>query len=141
MKPLYAMDRRGFLRVGGGGVAGCFVGGGRSAMAAKQDALPGRGQAKSVLLVLLSGGPSQLDTVDPKPESPAEVRGEFSTIGTKIPGVAFCEHLPLLAQRSDRWAIMRTLAHREHNHLLATHVALDRSSHTAASRWIGPGSG
>lgn len=124
MKPLYAMDRRGFLRIGGGGVAGCFVGHGRSAQAAKQEALPGRGQAKSVLLVLLSGGPSQLDMWDPKPQAPAEVRGEFSTIGTKIPGVAVCEHLPLLAQQSDRWAIMRTLAHREHNHLLATHVAL-----------------
>lgn len=124
MKPLYAMDRRGFLRVGGGGVAGCFVGSGRSALAAKQETLPGRGRAKSVLLVLLSGGPSQLDMWDPKPQAPAEVRGEFSTISTKIPGVAFCEHLPLMAQQSDRWAIMRTLAHREHNHLLATHVAL-----------------
>jgi hypothetical protein len=129
VKPLYQMDRRGFLRVGGGGVAGCFVGSGRTGAAEAGPALagrelPGRGKAKSVLLVMLSGGPSQLDTVDPKPDAPAEVRGEFSTISTKIPGVAFCEHLPLLAQQADRWAVMRTLAHQEHNHLLATHVAL-----------------
>lgn len=123
MKPLYAMDRRGFLRVGGGGVAGCFVAGSNAGTAGEGD-LPGRGKAKSVLLVMLSGGPSQLDTVDPKPHAPAEVRGEFAPIGTKIAGVQFCEHLPKLAQQADRWAILRTLAHREHNHLLATHVAL-----------------
>ncbi len=127
MQPLYTMDRRGFLRVGGGGVAGCMVANSgltNSTAAAAEKSLPGRGKAKSVLLVMLSGGPSQLDTVDPKPNAPAEVRGEFSTIPTKIPGVAFCEHLPELAQRADHWAILRTLAHREHNHLLATHVAL-----------------
>lgn len=123
MKPLYAMDRRGFLRVGGGGVAGCFVSTSHARASAEGD-MPGHGRAKSVLLVMLSGGPSQLDTVDPKPDAPAEVRGEFSTIGTKIAGVRFCEHLPKLAQQTDRWAVLRTLAHREHNHLLATHVAL-----------------
>lgn len=123
MKPLYAMDRRGFLRVGGGGVAGCFIVGSNAAARPEGD-LPGHGKAKSVLLVMLSGGPSQLDTVDPKPNAPAEVRGEFAPIGTKIAGVQFCEHLPKLANHADRWAILRTLAHREHNHLLATHVAL-----------------
>lgn len=124
MKPLYLMDRRGFLTIGGGGVAGCFVPSSRAAAAPATGDLPGRGKAKSILLVMLSGGPSQLDTVDPKPDAPAEVRGEFSTIATKIPGVAFCEHLPRLAEQADRWSVLRTLAHREHNHLLATHVAL-----------------
>lgn len=124
MKPLYLLDRRGFLTIGGGGVAGCFVPSSRAAAAPATGDLPGRGKAKSILLVMLSGGPSQLDTVDPKPDAPAEVRGEFSTIATKIPGVAFCEHLPRLAEQADRWSVLRTLAHREHNHLLATHVAL-----------------
>ena len=81
-------------------------------------------RAKSVILVLLSGGPSQLDTFDPKPQAPVEVRGEFSSVSTSIPGVSLCEHLPLLAARLQHWAILRTLAHPEHNHLLATHVAL-----------------
>ena len=85
---------------------------------------PGAGRARSVLLVHLSGGPSQLDMLDPKPQGPAEIRGEFAAIGTTIPGVQVCEHLPKLAQQTDRWSIVRTLAHPEHNHLLATHVAL-----------------
>lgn len=58
------------------------------------------GKAKSVLIVLLSGGPSQLDMWDPKPDAPAEVRGEFSSIGTTIPGVAICEHMPRLDRKS-----------------------------------------
>ena len=126
MTPLYQMDRRGFLRVGGAGVTASFVvpGGGTAKGSSEGGPLPGRGKAKSVLVVMLTGGPSQLDTVDPKPEAPAEVRGEFNTISTKIPGVAFCEHLPMLAARADRWSILRTMAHREQNHLLATHVAL-----------------
>lgn len=120
-QPQYRFDRRRFLQVGVAGVVGttlptCALGAGTAAA--------GRGRAKSVLIVLLSGGPSQLDTLDPKPNAPAEVRGEFSPISTTIPGVQVCEHLPRLAQQTQRWTIVRSLAHREHNHLLATHVAL-----------------
>ncbi len=125
LQPKYGLDRRGFLRLGAVGVVGstipCPIGIGDDSATSKGT---GKGKAKSVLIVLLSGGPSQLDTFDPKPDSPAEIRGEFNTIGTTIPGVAVCEHLPKLARQTDRWAIVRTLAHREHNHLLATHVAL-----------------
>ncbi len=120
--PHYALDRRGFLRFGAAGVVGSTLAG--MPRAARAAAPEGFGKAKSVLIVMLSGGPSQLDTIDPKPEAPAEVRGEFSTIATTLPGVAVCEHLPKFAQQTDRWAIVRTLAHLEHNHLLATHVAL-----------------
>ena len=119
--PQYQFDRRRFLRVGAAGVLGAglpFIH--RTAAAASA----GTGRAKSVLLVLLSGGPSQLDMLDPKPNAPAEIRGEFSPINTAVPGVAVCEHLPKLAQQLKRWSIVRSLAHREHNHLLATHVAL-----------------
>jgi hypothetical protein len=124
-RPSYDLDRRGFLRIGTTGVVGCTLPLQASrAGSANVDGSSGHGKAKSVLIVLLSGGPSQLDTLDPKPDAPAEVRGEFSTIGTTISGVKVCEHLPRLAQQTDRWAIVRTLAHREHNHLLATHVAL-----------------
>ncbi len=123
MSPTLSTDRRGFLKLATTGV--CCWGLPTvisTAYGASNDASFGR--AKSVLLVLLSGGPSQLDTIDPKPDAPAEVRGEFSTISTKIPGVAVCEHLPKLASQLNRWALVRTLAHREHNHLLATHIAL-----------------
>lgn len=125
LQPRYSWDRRNFLRVGAAGVLGLGLPMPRRAAAdAAAGAAPGMGRANSVLIVMLSGGPSQLDMLDPKPEAPAEVRGEFSTIGTTISGVRVCEHLPKLAQRTDRWSIVRTLAHREHNHLLATHVAL-----------------
>ncbi len=122
-EPLYSFDRRGFLRVGAAGVLGATVPIDSKAVAAAALEA-GAGRAKSVMIVMLSGGPSQLDMLDPKPEAPAEVRGEFKAIPTTIPGVAICEHLPRLAQQTDRWCLIRSLAHREHNHLLATHVAL-----------------
>lgn len=123
MLPKYLSDRRGFLRIGAAGVVGCMLPKPLATASDKKD-LPGKGRANSVLLVMLSGGPSQLDMWDPKPEAPAEVRGEFSPISTTIPGVTICEHMPKLAQQTQRWAMVRTLAHHEHNHLLATHVAL-----------------
>ncbi len=123
LEPMYGFDRRGFLRVGAAGVLGATVPVSRHALAAATPET-GVGRAKSVMIVMLSGGPSQLDMLDPKPDAPAEVRGEFKAIPTTIPGVAVCEHLPRLAQQTDRWCIVRSMAHREHNHLLATHVAL-----------------
>jgi uncharacterized protein (DUF1501 family) len=122
MRPEFLTDRRGLLKLGAAGV--CCWGLPRSLSAARDAQFDGFGRAKSVLLVMLSGGPSQLDTIDPKPDAPAEVRGEFNTISTALPGVAVCEHLPKLAQQLNRWALVRTLAHQEHNHLLATHIAL-----------------
>lgn len=125
LNPVYGLDRRGLLRAAAAGVVGTTLSKGISWAGDSTSGKPvGFGKAKSVLIVLLSGGPSQLDTLDPKPDAPAEVRGEFSPISTTIPGVQVCEHLPKLARQTDRWAIVRTLAHREHNHLLATHVAL-----------------
>lgn len=120
-EPSYQFSRRGMLQASAAGVvaSGLIAGTARTA-----SADPGMGRAKSVLFVLTSGGLSQLDTLDPKPDSPPEIRGEFSTINTTVPGVAVCEHLPLLAQQAKRWSILRSMSHHEHNHLLATHVAL-----------------
>lgn len=120
--PCYSLDRRGLLRVSAAGVFGLMLP--RTNGLANSAPHLGTGQAKSVLFVLLSGGPSQLDMWDPKPDAPAEVRGEFSPISTAVPGVAIGEHMPKLAQQLGHWSIVRTLAHQEHNHLLATHVAL-----------------
>lgn len=117
MTPSYSFGRRGFLQVAGAGVLGTALP--KAGLAA--ESLP---RAKSVVIVWCSGGPSQLETVDPKPHAPAEIRGEFSAIGTAVPGVFVGEHLPRLAQTLDRWSIVRSLAHKEYNHLLATHVAL-----------------
>jgi len=70
---------------------------------------PGGGQAKSTIFIFLSGGLTQHDSFDPKPNAPAEVRGEFKPIGTCTPGVQICEHLPMLAQRSQKWSLIRSL--------------------------------
>jgi hypothetical protein len=66
-------------------------------------------RAKSVLFLFLFGGPSHLDTFDPKPEAPAEFRGDFRAINTTISGVQICEHLPEIARRMDRLALVRSM--------------------------------
>ncbi|HVX09756.1 MAG TPA: DUF1501 domain-containing protein [Pirellulales bacterium] len=84
----------------------------------------GRPRAKAVVLVLLTGGASQQDTFDPKPEGPEAARGEFKAIDTQTPGVQFCEHLPLLAARSKQLAVVRSMSHGDYGHLPATHTTL-----------------
>lgn len=70
-----------------------------------------RGQAKSVVFIFQSGGPSQHETFDPKPDALDGIRGEYGTTQTKLTGVRFCEYLPRLAQRADKFAIVRTMHH------------------------------
>jgi hypothetical protein len=70
------------------------------------------------------GGPAHQDTWDPKPDAPREYRGEFSTIATRIPGLRLCEHLPRLAARTDRMAVIRSMTHNDVDHTSATHVLL-----------------
>lgn len=76
---------------------------------AAQDAPPAR--AKSVVFIFQSGGPSQHETWDPKPLAPDQVRGEYGTIGTRNPDLRICEYLPKLADRADRFSIVRTMHH------------------------------
>ena len=64
---------------------------------------------KSVIMIYLVGGPPHQDMVDLKPEAPPEIRGEFSPISTSVPGIQICEHMPMLAQRMDKLAIIRSL--------------------------------
>src|SRR3989442_2441211 len=70
-----------------------------------------RAKAKSVVFIFQSGGPSQHETFDPKPEAPAEIRGEYATTQTRLSGVRFCEHLPKLAARTDKFSVVRTMHH------------------------------
>jgi hypothetical protein len=81
-------------------------------------------RARSVIYIFLSGGLGQHDSFDPKPLAPKEIRGEFSPISTATPGVQICEHLPLLAQRSQKWALVRSLTHPSNDHSLAHHIML-----------------
>jgi hypothetical protein len=79
---------------------------------------------KSVILIFLTGAPSHHDTFDMKPDAPEAIRGEFQPIATQVPGLHICEHLPRLAARADKYAIVRTLSHRDNNHLMSTHHLL-----------------
>lgn len=74
------------------------------------------GRAKSVIYLYLSGGPSQYETFDPKPDAPTEIRGSFSPISTNVPGTQICELLPRTATMVDRLAIVRSFATDDPNH-------------------------
>ena len=82
----------------------------------KVEAAQGRKSHKAVIMVFLSGGPPHQDMVDLKMDAPVEIRGEFSPIDTNVPGIQICEHLPLLAQRMDRLAVIRSLVGSEGRH-------------------------
>ena len=79
---------------------------------------------KAVIYLFLSGGPSQHDTFDMKPDGPAEYKGEFNPIATSTPGIHICEHLPMLARRSNLWSLVRSLSHKESGHGKGTYVML-----------------
>src|SRR5450631_253463 len=74
------------------------------------------GPAKAVILLDLFGGPSHLDTFDPKPDAPKEIRGEFDTIATTLPSVSVSEHLPRIARWLHRTTLIRTVAHPYNSH-------------------------
>jgi hypothetical protein len=85
---------------------------------------------RSCILIFYYGGPSHIDTFDPKPNAPAEVRGEYSSIATAVPGVRVCEHLPRVARILDRVALVRSLHHPMRNHNSAAAETL--TGHTPA---------
>jgi hypothetical protein len=120
--PGVPVTRRGFVQVGFSGLIGMGLPGllaGRSAAGTERT-----GRAKSVIVILLSGGLGQHDSFDMKPEAPEGIRGEFKPIDTAVPGIRICEHLPGLAARADRLAIVRSMSHPEGNHLVAVHHVL-----------------
>lgn len=80
------------------------------------------GKAKSCILIFQWGGPSQLDTWDPKPEAPDAIRGSFQAIETSVPGVRISEHFPMLAQRAHQLAIIRSMTHDDLAHLSTVHL-------------------
>jgi hypothetical protein len=120
------INRRELLQVGYSGLLGLglapFVS--LRATAGDQPSLAALKKPKSVLMVFLTGAASHLETFDLKPDAPPEVRGEFKPIATRTPGLLACEHLPKLAVRSHKYAVVRSLSHRDNNHLMSTHHVL-----------------
>ena len=83
-----------------------------------------KAQAQSCILVWLDGGPTHYETFDPKPEAPAEIRGEFAPIKTSIPGVQFSEHLTKLAEMANEISIVRSIRHDQGNHGAGNHYMM-----------------
>jgi hypothetical protein len=85
-------------------------------------------KAKTCIYIFLSGGLAQHDSLDLKPNAPAEIRGEFKPIATNTPGIQICEHLPLLAQRSHLWSLVRSLTHPSNDHSAGHMIMLSGQS-------------
>jgi hypothetical protein len=86
-----------------------------------------RARAKSVVILYLSGGPSQLDMWDMKPEAPEEIRGTFKPIRTSVPGIEICEHLPRMARVAHLSTFVRSMSHDENDHLKAGYYVMTGS--------------
>lgn len=120
------ISRREALQVGYSGLLGLGL---PSLLQGRANAVAklGRSEAKpprSVILIFLTGAPSHLDMFDLKPDAPAEVRGDFKPIASRTVGLQICEHLPRLAARSDKYAIVRSMTHGLPSHEHATHMVL-----------------
>lgn len=107
------ITRRDLLHIGGLGAFGLGLGdflGLTQSAAAGTPQLSGFGKAKACILLYKYGSPSQHETFDPKPDAPAEIRGEMRAIATRMPGIRICEHLPRIARIMDRLTVVRSLA-------------------------------
>ena len=122
VRPEVGLNRREMLRVGGLSLAGATLPAlmqpqlAAAATTASGSKIPGFGKAKNCIILYLSGAPSQLDTFDPKPDAPEDIRGEFKTIATSTPGVRFTELLPNAAKWMHKSALVRTLCHDHNDH-------------------------
>lgn len=123
LHPGHGLTRRQMIQAGAIGLLGL----GMNHLSALQSlggasAKPAR--AKSVIYIFLSGGLAQHESFDMKPDAPDGIRGEFNPIRTKTPGVHICEHLPMLAARSEQFALVRSLTHGSNEHSQGHHIML-----------------
>jgi len=106
-------SRRSFLKTA---AAVPFAMGNDLSMLQAAQAAQKSGKVKSVILLWLWGGPSHIDTIDPKPDAPMEYRGPFGTIPTKTPGMHFTELLPRMAARTDKFTVIRSMQNTNNAH-------------------------
>lgn len=107
------LGRRAMLQVGGSGLLGVSL---EKVLAAEETVTGPKPRAKSVIFLFLFGGPSQYETFDMKPDAPADIRGPMSPIGCRTPGLRISEHLPKLAEISDRYCVIRSMTHDFNDH-------------------------
>lgn len=123
------VGRRDFIQTGLGALGGL----GLTSMLGLRDAAAasvGPSLAKSdtrCIFIWLDGGPSHYETFDPKPDAPSEIRGEFGTIPTTVPGVHFSDKFPKLAKGFDKFTVVRSIAHAQNNHGAGNHYLMTGS--------------
>jgi hypothetical protein len=110
------VNRRNFLRVGALTAFGLSL---PQYLQARAEAAAGSGKDVSCILLWLQGGISHIDSFDPKPDAPAEIRGEFGVIDTNVAGIKLCDPLPNLARHQDKYSILRSLNPRNGSHGVA----------------------
>jgi len=116
VQPPFSFGRRTLLQAGAVSAA--------AAATSRYATATDRAVPKSVIFVFLTGGISHIDTFDMKPGAQDGIRGEFQPIATRTPGVPICEHLPLLAERSEWWTQLRSMATDSSGHEPACHMML-----------------
>jgi hypothetical protein len=129
------VHRRAFLKIGALSL-GALAGQSETSLArllAAEAASPGADREFSVILLWAAGGPSHLETFDLKPDAPSEYRGPFKPIATNVPGIEISELLPNLAQRADRFALVRSLFHNRNEHSGGTGRMLSGYASVAAN--------
>ena len=119
------LNRRDCLQLG----LGTLIGGGlvdalRLQGLAAETVVQPTAKAKSCILVWLDGGPTHYETFDPKPDAPAEIRGEFDPIATKVSGVHFSQHMKRTAAIADQFAVIRSIRHNQGNHGAGNHYMM-----------------
>src|SRR5437764_3055863 len=114
------ISRRGFVQIGCLGAMGLSLPDLLQAQAVSKPA----GKKRSVILIWLWGGPSHLDTFDPKPDAPADYKGPFRPTSTNVPGIQICELLPRLAKQADKYALLRSIHHETNDHGIAGTIGL-----------------
>jgi hypothetical protein len=115
------LSRRGLLQAGAVSALGLSL---PKLFAAQEQLASTPGRAKRCILLFMWGGPSQLDTFDMKPHAPDEIRGDFKSIETSVPGTRVCEHFAHTAKLMDKIAVVRSLTHNDPAHLSSAHATL-----------------
>ena len=107
------VSRRAMLQASGAGLFGLTL---PKLMVAEEQGLTATARAKSVIFMFLFGGPSQYETFDMKPEASSDIRGPYKPIGSRTPDLRICEHLPRLADTSDKYCVIRSMSHDFNDH-------------------------
>src|SRR5579871_3962125 len=135
------ITRRDFIRVGGLTAFGLTMSG---LLKAHADPVGpgGKPQQRDITCILLwmGGGPSHIDTFDPKPDAPQDIRGAFGAIKTNVSGIMLSEHLPKLAKQMDKFSILRSVTSPDGTHETATHYLLTGYPFSPAIEYPGYGS-